>query len=216
MPESLRQSRALVSGELEKEYDRVLAYLNADTGWKNDILKTPNIAMERDLKPLREGLEHYGSTVESNDAKLVSLREKMAQIEKTDQANRAIRAERTYMLPGKYTGDDLAALEEKVEAIVKEKLPKAEPLRVTLPAESWKEERVLEWTDTTRTATRYRCSRFMSTQIAAKDADGKVDLHSVYLASDRTSDGSWGPLYGHIMWSDWMAEENVNKKPPTP
>jgi len=216
MPESLRQSRALICGEIEKEYDRVLTYLNADTGWKADVSKMPNIAMERDIKPLREGLEHYGSTVESSDAKLVSLREKMAQIEKTDQANRVIRAERTYMLPWKYSGDDGAALEEKVQSIVKEKLPKAKPLGVTLPAENWKEERVVEWTDTTHTATRYRCSRFMNAQIAAKGADGKVYLHSVYLASDRTSDGSWGPLYGHIMWSDWMAEENVNKKPPTP
>ncbi|MGB9436690.1 MAG: hypothetical protein WCB15_02015 [Desulfobacterales bacterium] len=39
----------------------------------------------------------------------------------------------------------------------------------------------------------------------------KVFLHSVHLASDRKSYGSWGPLYEHIMWSDWMAEENVNK-----
>ena len=216
MPETLRQSRAMVSGELEKEYDRVLAYLNSDTGWKEDVSKTPNIAMERDLNPLREGLDRYAGTVEPDDAKLASLREKMARIEKTDQTNRAIRAERTYMLPWKYSGDDGAALEEKVEAIIKEKLSKAEPLRVTLPAANWKEERVLEWTDTTQTASRYRCTRFMTAQVAAKDADGKVYLHSAHLASDRTSDGSWGAFYGHIMWSDWMAEENVNKKPPTP
>ena len=216
MPEALRQSRALVSGEIEKEYDRILAYLNRDTGWKEDVSKTPNIAMERDLKPLREGLERYASTVEPDDAKLASLREKMAQIEETDQANRAIRAERTYMLPWKYSGDDGEALEKHVTTIVKEKLPKAKPLRVTLPAANWKEEKVVEWTDTTQTAVRYRCTRFMTTQIAAKDNDGKVYLHSVHLASDRTSDGSWGGLYGHIMWSDWMAEENVNKKPPTP
>lgn len=216
MPESLRQSRALVSGEIEKEYDRVLAYLERDTGWKKNISKRPNIAMERDIKPLREALKRYAGTVESNDAKLASLRAKMAQIEKIDQANRAICAERTYMLPGKYSGNDVTALEETVKAIVKDKLPKAKPLRVTLPAANWKEERVVEWTDTTQTAIRYRSTRFMTAQIAAKDKDGKVYLHSVHLASDRTSDGSWGPLYGHTMWADWMAEENVNKKPPTP
>jgi hypothetical protein len=54
----------------------------------------------------------------------------------------------------------------------------------------------------------------MTTQAAAKAGDGKVYLHGVHLASDRGSDGSWGPLYGHVMWSDWMAEKNVNKKPP--
>ena len=216
MPEALRQSRALVSGQIEKEYDRILNYLNTDTGWKTDISKTPNLAMERDLKPLREALERYAGTVEPDDATLVSLREKMAQIEKTDQTNRAIRAERTYMLPWQYTGDDGETLEEKVTAIVTEKLPKAKPLRVTLPAANWKEERVLEWTDTTQTVIRYRTTRFMTTQCAAKHDDGKVYLHSIHLASNRTSDGSWGPLYGHIMWSDWIAEQNVNKKPPSP
>ena len=55
----------------------------------------------------------------------------------------------------------------------------------------------------------------MATQVAAKGADGKVYLHSVYIASDRKSDGNWGPLYGHIMWSDWMAEKNVDQEPPS-
>jgi hypothetical protein len=51
----------------------------------------------------------------------------------------------------------------------------------------------------------------MTAQAAAKSEDGKVYLHGVHLASDRRGDGSWGPLYGHIMWSDWMAEGTVNK-----
>lgn len=46
---------------------------------------------------------------------------------------------------------------------------------------------------------------------AAKANDGRVYLHSVHLASNRQSDVQWDPLYGHIMWPDWMAEENVNQ-----
>ncbi len=53
-------------------------------------------------------------------------------------------------------------------------------------------------------------------QAYAKTADGKVYLHAVHLAADRQSDGSWGPLYGHIAWSDWMAERNVGEEPPIP
>ena len=34
-------------------------------------------------------------------------------------------------------------------------------------------------------------------------------------AKDQQSDGSWGPLYGHVMWSDWMAEKNIHKKGPS-
>lgn len=210
MPEALRQSRALLAGDVEGEMDRLLAHLNKDTGWKSDTSKTPNLVMKRDMAPLQEALARYAGTVDAGDAKLAALREKMALIEKTDQNNRAIRAERTFMQPDRYKGSDADALREKAKDIVKEK--SASILRVTLPADDWKEEKVWEWTDTTKTASRYRVTKSMTAQVAAKGADGKAYLHSVHLASDRKSDGGWGALYGHIMWSDWMAEGNVDKR----
>ena len=209
MPEVLRKSRSLLAGDLEGELDRVLVYLNKDTGWKDDTSKTPNIVMKRDMEPLYMALERYAGTVDESDPKLATLKDKIAQIEKTDEKNRAIRAERTFMEPDRYKGNDADELRKKVNDIVKEK--SSTTLRITLRATDWKEKEILEWTDTTKTTARYRITKLMTAQAAAKDDDGKVFLHSVHLASDRKSDGSWGPLYGHIMWSDWMAAENVNK-----
>ena len=138
----------------------------------------------------------------------------MPQIEQQDQKNRAVCADRTYMAPDRFKGDEDAELRQKAEEIVKDKSTTGKALRVTLPAANWQEENVLEWTDTTRTVLRYRTTRFMTAQAAAKSPDGKVYLHGVHLANDRQSDGTWGPLHGHIMWSDWMAEKNVDKEPP--
>jgi len=214
MPETLRKSRALISGDIEKEFDRVLAHLTRDTGWKTDVTKKPNLVMARDVTSLQKALDRYAGTVEPDDARLATLKKKLAQILKQDQENRALRAERTYMTPGRFKGDNVDELRQKVEQIVIEKGSK-KPLRITLPAQNWKEERVVEWTDTSRTVLRHRITRFMTAQAAAKGADGKVYLHGVHLANDRQSDGSWGPLHGHIMWSDWIAEKNVDKKPPT-
>jgi len=118
------------------------------------------------------------------------------------------------MLPNRFEGDDADALRQKAEEIVKAKSANGKVLRVTLPAEGWHEESVIEWTDTSRTELRHRVTRYMTAQAAAKAPDGKVYLHGVHLANDRQSDGAWGSLHGHIMWSDWMAEQNVNKKPP--
>jgi hypothetical protein len=216
MPEALRQSRALVSADVDKEFTRVLDYLTADTGWKEDLSKKPNLVMERDLVPLREALQQFAAMAGADAGKLATLRETMGKIEQQDQANRALRAERTYMEPDQYEGDDADSLRRKAGEIVKEKVAQAQVLRTTLPAEDWKQESVVEWTDTTRTALRYRNTRLMTAHVAAKGADGKVYLHAVHLASDRQSDGSWGLLYGHIMWSDWMAEKNVNEDPPSP
>jgi len=215
MPESLRQSRALVSADIDKEFTRVLDYLTTDTGWRDDVSKKPNLVMERDLAPLREALQRYANMAGSDAAKLATLHDTMTKIEQQDQANRGVRAERTYMEPDQYEGDDADGLRRKASEIVKEKA-QAQVLRATLPAEDWKQESVVEWTDTTHSALRYRNTRLMTAHVAAKGADGKVYLHAVHLASDRQSDGSWGSLYGHIMWSDWMAEKNVNEDPPSP
>jgi hypothetical protein len=216
MPEALRQSRALVSADVDKEFTRVLGYLTADTGWKDDVTKKPNLVMERDLVPLREALQRYADMAGADAAKLATLRETMTKIEQQDQANLAVRAERTYMDPDQYEGDDADNLRRKASQVVKDKIAQAPVLRTTLPAEDWKQESVVEWTDTTHTALRYRNTRFMTAHVAAKGADGKVYLHAVHLASDRQTDGSWGSLYGHIMWSDWMAEKNVSEDPPSP
>jgi hypothetical protein len=215
MPESLRQSRTLVSADIDKEFERVLNYLLADTGWQTDSSKMPNLVMERDVAPLREAVQRYAGMAGADAAKLASLRGILGKIEQQDQANRAVRAERTYLKPDQYEGEDSDGLRRKAEAIVKEKSAQAQVLRTTLPAEDWKEESVVEWTDTTHTALRYRTTRFMTAHVAAKAADGKVYLHAVHMAADRQSDGSWGPLYGHILWSDWMAEKNVGEEPPT-
>ncbi len=216
MPESLRQSRALVSADLDKEFDRVLSYLTADTGWQNDSAKMPNLVMERDLAPLREAMQRYEGMPGTDAGKVATLKETLAKIVQQDQANRAVRAERTFLKPDQYEGDDSDALRRKVETIVKEKSAGATVLRTTLPDPAWEEESVVEWTDTTHSALRYRTTRFMTAHAAAKDADGKVHLHAVHLTADRQSDGSWGSLYGHILWSDWMAEKNVGEEPPTP
>ena len=216
MPEVIRQCKALISGNIEKEFDRVLTQLEKDTGWKTDKTKMPRVAMKRDVDPLARAIEEYASTVKPDDPQLASLKEKLELIHKKDQENRAICAERRYMRSWKYKGSDGADIEDAAGKIVKKEFPKAKILRTTLPAADWKEERVLEYTDTTNTAVRYRTTHFMSADVAAKGDDGKVYLHVVHVAADRTSSGNWGELYGNVKWSDWMIEENVNKKQPTP
>ena len=67
---------------------------------------------------------------------------------------------------------------------------------------------MLEPTDTTHTALRYRTTRSVTAQVAAKLAD-KVQLHTLDLSKDLQAGGSWWPVYGHIMFTDAMLEQNV-------
>ena len=114
------------------------------------------------------------------------------------------------MTPDKFDGAELDDIKERAQQALKEKHPGTKILRTTVISEDWKEERVLEHTDTTKTAIRYRVTRSVSAQIAAKD-DGKVSLYTMYVGKDQNSDGSWGPLKSHVMFEDPMLEENVDR-----
>ncbi len=105
MPEQLERSRALVSADIEKEFDRILAHLNRDTGWRSDLTQKPNLVMERDVAPLPQAIERYARTVAPNDPKLATLRLKLDQIHDQDRKNRAVRAERTFMAADRFAGD---------------------------------------------------------------------------------------------------------------
>ena len=62
------------------------------------------------------------------------------------------------------------------------------------------------WSDSIRR----RVTRSVSAQVAAKQG-GVVQLYTVHVAKDKKSDGSWGALHGHIMFTDPMLEQHVGK-----
>jgi hypothetical protein len=114
------------------------------------------------------------------------------------------------MSADKYKGRTAAAIKQTARKIIKTKFPQATILRATLISSGWQEERVFEYTDTTRTAVRYRVTRSITAQVAARQGQD-VSLYTLDISKDRRSDGSWSPLYGHIMFTDPMLEENVMK-----
>lgn len=53
-------------------------------------------------------------------------------------------------------------------------------------------------------------TRSVTVEIAAKKADGAF-LYTLDIGKDWRTDGSWGGLYGHIMFTRPILEENVAK-----
>ena len=82
-------------------------------------------------------------------------------------------------------------------------------LRFTIYRDAWEEKTVEGWTDTTKTNWEKKTFRQINAHVGAKDAFG-VYLHTLHIAKDKIS-GGWGSLYGHIMYSEPMAEANANK-----
>ncbi|MHC5071191.1 MAG: hypothetical protein ACYTGO_11975 [Planctomycetota bacterium] len=117
------------------------------------------------------------------------------------------------MTADRYAGTDLGEIKKVSELAVTRKFKGATLLRTTVISETWKEERVLEHTDTTRTKVRYRVTRRLVSQVAGKTKEGTF-LYTVNVEKDRQSDNSWGALKSHVMFVDAMLEKNVHQQGP--
>jgi len=160
------------------------------------------------LGELRRAIDAAAGVAGAGDARVAALRTRSGGLETRDTALRQARVEQTRMTSDRYGGGDLATLRKQAESITREALPDAAILRATVVSTDWKEESVIEATDTTHTALRYRTTRSVTAQVATKRG-GAVQLHTLDLSQDRQNDGTWGPLYGHIMFTDAMLEKNV-------
>ena len=210
-PKAMAASQAMISGDVGKRLDGVLAYLNEDTGWQSDPAKPPPTITGRSLAALREEVARYAGTVKADDPKLVAVKALLKDAEEKDAEHRVAWAQRTFQKPDGYSGKDLGALKDEAKAVAEAAHPKGTALRVTVPSADWAVEDVIEATDTTQTALRHRITRSVRAQVAVKDADGTVWLQEVYLGQDKKPDGGWGELKGHTTWADQMAAGNVGK-----
>jgi hypothetical protein len=144
------------------------------------------------------------------DRRIIALKKEFEDLQKEQSRWREKMVESTVMISHKFNGKESSPLKKMSENIVKKKFSDAKILRVNVISSDWKEERALEYTDTTRTAIRYRVTRCVTGQVAAKRG-GDCFLYTTYIAKNRRSDGSWGEYYGHIMFTDRMLEKNINK-----
>ncbi len=166
--------------------------------------------LHKSILPEIERLIASAESAAPDDSRIPEMKAQLEDLRKQDAELRKKRVARTFMTPDKFDGSELDDVKERAQKALKEKHPGAKILRTTVISEDWKEERVLEHTDTTKTAVRYRVTRSVSAQIAAKDG-GKVSLYTMYVGKDQRSDGSWGPLKSHVMFEDSMLEENVDR-----
>ena len=203
-----------VAGDAERQIDTAMAQLDQDNGWRSDKSVKPNLVDHKWLESIRESVVKTNTALGPDNPEARAVQAKFDALLAKDQEHRQVRMERTFMTPDKYQGGDAGELKAKAESLVEQnKSEGGQPLRCTLVSESWREESVREWTDTSRTTWRHRTTRHLTAQVATKNEDG-VRLITVALAQDKQSDGSWGALYGNLhQYPNPMLESNVFKNP---
>jgi len=206
-PRDYRENALRVMADPGKALAEAAAFLERDTDWKTDPKKLPRVLDRKRTEAIGKLVDRAGSL---DAAAAADLKRRFSRLLEENEKRKTVRAERTFMRPGKYAGADSAELKAKAQEIVKKKFAGASILRTSIINSDWKSERIWEWTDTTRTAVRYRVTRSITAQVAAKTGTS-VSLHTIHLAKNKSTDGSWGPLYGHIMFTDAMLEKNVGR-----
>ena len=177
---------------------------------RDDGKQKPNLLQKDILPGISQKIAVAASTVARDDPRVKALNARVEDLEKRQARLRQLRKERTFLTPDRFQGEELATIKTRAAEFLKQKHGKAAVLRTTVISENWKEEKVLEHTDTTKTAIRYRVTRSVTAQIAGKE-EGEVFLFTLHVAKDRQSDGTWGALHGHVMFVDPMLEKNVEK-----
>jgi hypothetical protein len=195
--------------DAESEVDQALEFL-ARTDWETDPEALPPMIGKDRMERIDGLIKNLETVLAPDDPKLTGLKAKQVKIVQQDQKHRKIWQERVRVRPQIYKGSDLADIQAKAESIVKTEKPGAAILRISVYKDEWKEESVIESTDTTNTALRHRVTRMINAQVATKQ-NSEVLLNTLHIAKDKQSDGSWSKLYGHIMHSDKMLEANVNR-----
>lgn len=172
---------------------------------------TPPLPMDKDvIGRSKKLLDRASKILGVDDAGVSDAEGKYARILEMDGKIRKARLAETRMSPDKFTGKGADEIRDKAQGILAEKKPGVRILRTSIVSPDWIEERVTEWTDTTRTALRYRVTWYVTAQVAGKGGD-EAKIYTIHVARDRRSDGSWSPLYGHIMYEDAILAENVNR-----
>ncbi|HNT56749.1 MAG TPA: hypothetical protein PKL99_02610 [Syntrophales bacterium] len=158
----------------------------------------------------RQLLDRASGILGSDDERIVTAEGQYGRIIELDGKIREARLSETRMTPDRFTGKGADEIKNKAKEILGVKIPGVRALRTTIVSPDWNEERVIEWTDTTRSALRYRVTAYVTAQVAGKRGD-EAKIYTIHVARDRRSGGDWGPLYGHIMFEDLILEENVDK-----
>jgi len=217
--DSYEESRAQQQKNIEKTIDDNISFFNArikDRVAKDDG-KTAPLPLQKDMIPEIQNLITKAEKKGIDKAKVSSWKQDISSLQKQNNKLIKLKIERTLMTPDQF-GNDQEALDLKAQAVIFMKnncqtrgnYSKVKALRTTIIKDRWDEERVWEYTDSTKTQRRHRTTRSIRAQVAGKE-DGTVYLYWINMSKDLQSGGKWGPLKGHVMYRDEMLEKNVNK-----
>lgn len=210
-PEVFKKSAANVAKQAGDRLGRAKKFLG-DASWKKDPSKKPIAYSNKIMKGMEAEVDAVALIVPKDDPRLVELRKDLLFLHQCNQERRDASIDRNLIKPDKYKGKDLAAVKAKAKEALLAKHKDAKVLRQTVISSDWQEmAEIVRVRDAARgrDVLRRRVTWHLTAQIAAKRGSDCF-LYTLDVSRDMRTDGSWGPLRSHLMFTDRMLEKNVN------
>jgi hypothetical protein len=211
-PENRKKSAENLLNKAVETLQRAKRFLG-DESWKTDKTKTPIDWSNESMQELARPVDAYAMIVPPDDKRLAALRKEFALIQKFNRERREAGIDRVRMKAEKYKGKDKDALVAKAKQALAAKHQDAKALATSVISKDWKIEKVVEFTDTSRSEIHLRVTRSVSVQIIGRLGENTY-LYTLYAGQTRKKDGSWGPIKSHLMYTDRMLAKNVDLRAP--
>lgn len=195
--------------EANATLDRAIARMHEQTS-KIGTGTLPLPTTQSEFESARRNLDLAAHILAKDDPALREAEAKYVALREGDAKLRQARVAETRMIGDRFKGADATQLKQQAERVALAEHPEGRVLRTTLSSEDWREESVVEWTDTTRSALQHRVTRTITSQVATK-LGNDCRILTVFLSKNRNSDGTWTALAGHVVSEDPILEANVAK-----
>lgn len=196
-------------GEAERKIERLKPRI------ENELKKIgsgdmPAVMHKNAFQDIRRSLDCAAGLLGKDDSRVVALTDTYNDLLAKNGKLVEARIEETRMLADRFSGSQKNEIKNKAEEVLKVQYAGIKLLRTNVVSDDWKEESVIEWTDTTRSALRHRVTQSVSAQVAGQ-LNGETKLYTLFVGKNRLTDGGWSQLQGHVMFVDPILEKNVPK-----
>jgi hypothetical protein len=206
-PERLAETAALLAGQVVEEIERHMNQLTNDTAWKSDPNVMPYFIGRRDFDSISEHIEELRPLFADIPQDMESINNALGTLHSINDQRKTECSKRIVMKAGVISGTEAEApVKAAVEAMLKYN-PGANVLKSAV-VRPWEIKRTEGWYDNTKTNWIVRNLAETTVEVAAMLSDGTCKLFSLHVEKELQNDGSYGPLYGHIMFEELAVADN--------
>jgi hypothetical protein len=165
------------------------------------------LALSADVKQRIDMLVEQSALLFPGSSRIRALTTKKAELDKRMEEMDKTILEKRVMSPDVYKGKDAEDLRSLAKTAALKESPGSSVLKVNITKADWQTESVVEWTDTTKTATQHRVTDSIYAQVAIK-VKSDIFLYTVYIGKD-TIGGKTRPTAVHVIFKDRLLEKNI-------